>query len=349
MHRIRSFKIAKYLLLMIFTYAVEANSKSMDFVVSEPVCDGNAFYCLPYVDAKGVITPNTPAKFLEFIRKNKDEEFNKEIIFESNGGNLTASIELAYLIKENEYSTTVLGKCYSACAYAFLGGKKREINESAELGVHRFYSQKNLGDDNTQQMTAVLSGFLDTMKVDRKMLDIASLTDSKAMTLINRKKAIELNIINTVPKYSDWELKAGENGSVYMCSISTHASKKAMGYLCLFYSNNLKRITGKFLFKIDQKFRTNKDLLDIYDSHSDREISIILSNNSMDLKQTGWKVEKGNSFSTEFVIPYKLTLMLIKEKEFEITGNFSNFALDVEPKMQFSTKEFQNNLLAIVK
>jgi hypothetical protein len=335
--------------LIFSDFLIAENKKEMVFSLSEPACNGNASYCLPFIDAIGIITKDTPSKLEEFINKNKDEEFNRIIFLESDGGSLIAGIELAYMIKKYEFSTSISNKCYSACAYAFTGGKSREMDEKSKLGVHRFYATKNIGDEKTQHLTVILSKFLDSMGVNRKMLDIASITDSKKMTNINRELAIQLNIVNTVPIFSNWRLEVDDDSTVFTCTISIHKSKKAMGSVCFFYNKSIKKLTGKFIYSIKQKFRNKNELKEIYNSHTDREISFNLNDDYVDLKHRGWRFEKKNTFSTEFIVPEKLTLKLMKEKEFEISGNFSNFAVDVEPKIKFTTKEFGESILAVIK
>lgn len=366
-----------FLVFLSFATLVVAEETKMQFTLTPYSCGGNASHCLPYVDAEGIITKNTPNDFEEFLKKNIDEEFNRIIFLESNGGNLLASIELAFLIRKHEFDTEVLGKCYSACTYAFLGGKSRKMNEDAMLGVHRFYASDNIGDDKTQHMTAVLSILLDKMEVNRQMLDIASLTDSNKMTKITRGKAIKLNIVNTVPTLSDWELKARNDGTIYTCSQSKENNRGAKGRLCFSISRNPKTVTAEFSFTINQEFRSSKELRETYDAHNDNEISINLhlnSNNFLEQfnlipddlhadklplefegnsifskKHSPWELTNKNTFTTKFTITENFIMKLLKEREFEFSGNFSRYAVDVEPKIKFSTKNLGINLLAINK
>lgn len=341
----------KALILLLFLLSpslVVAEEVTMKFSLTPTACDGNASYCLPYVDAEGLITSETPKDFKDFLNKNKGEEFNRIIFLESSGGSLVAGMDLAFLIRKHEFDTTILGECYSACTYAFIGGKSREMNEDAKLGVHRFYANRNIGDDKTQQMTAVLSRFLDEMSVSRKMLDIASLTDSSKLTNITRKQAIKLNIVNTVPTLSEWELMAQDNGSIFTCSYSKEHNRDSKAYLCLFNENS--RIKAIYTFSINQKFRSPEELKRIYESHNKNSYVLLhLANGSIDLKHSKWKQKDESTFYTSFILENQVAMKILEEKEFELSGDFANFAADIEPKILFTTSRLRQNLLALFK
>src|SRR5665811_186942 len=100
-------------------------------------------------------------------------QFN--VVFNSNGGSLAGSIRLGRVIRSLGMTTSIgktrpdesaptaaggyshmieKGVCYSACAYAFLGGVKR-LAESGEYGVHQFFTDALLKDPDGKVFSPV--------------------------------------------------------------------------------------------------------------------------------------------------------------------------------------------------
>jgi hypothetical protein len=63
-----------------------------------------------------------------------------EIVFEnSEGGAVEAAFGLARLIKLNNLNTVAKGKCFSACAYAFLAGRIRKFDSGSQINGLSFH------------------------------------------------------------------------------------------------------------------------------------------------------------------------------------------------------------------
>lgn len=148
-----------------------------------------------WIAAEGVITKDTPNVFRDFLDKNIVYKENR-IEFHSPGGNLYAAMEMGRIIRERGNPTT-LGQsitlenpefsmdvvrfpdpvCFSACAYAFLGGEKRYISEGGQLGVHRFGSKSyQFTGDEAQSVTSDVARYIEEMGADQRLLQIASRT-----------------------------------------------------------------------------------------------------------------------------------------------------------------------------
>jgi hypothetical protein len=113
----------------------------------------------------------TPSDFEHFVAQ--DKYIPPTIRFHSPGGLLVAGVELGQKIRAHGFNTEVgsdlwdpkgepkdwrvsarrPGVCASACAYAFLGGVERTLDEDSRFGVHRFYSQKSLDQPTARQFT----------------------------------------------------------------------------------------------------------------------------------------------------------------------------------------------------
>lgn len=100
----------------------------------------------------GEITSATPDAFDAFTRKTK----TRRLVLLSGGGSAGAGQELGERIRaagmttiapktlpmrfEDGRTTTIEPYCASACVDAFLGGKRRLIEDGAQIGIHQFYS-----------------------------------------------------------------------------------------------------------------------------------------------------------------------------------------------------------------
>jgi hypothetical protein len=214
----------------------------MDFHIYQP-CDGNGSMCSPYILANGLITSETPEKFDKFLEKNKKELYSPTIYFNSLGGNLIGGMKLARVIRDKKLNTyigmaenvdfnfsseedekryqTIVKKsvCYSACAYAFLGGVSRKIDKNTgSYGVHQFYSNGDYSEDSVQITSSLLSVFLDEMGVDRKLLDFASFTKKDDMFLLKSDFAKSMRVENFDEKSSSWNIKNNSEGDLFVCS-----------------------------------------------------------------------------------------------------------------------------------
>lgn len=323
-----------------------------------------------FILAKGTIVESTPQKFKEFLKK---IDFMPYVYFDSPGGNLIAGIELGQIIRDKGFSTYVSDKyakidyidldmkeitisknaiCHSACVYAFIGGVGREVSNNAKLGVHQFFSEKeNMGDSNTQHLTAILSNYIDKMEVDRKLLDIASTTEKKDITYINHQLAVALNIDNVYPKKEPWTIKANNNGDIYICTKTTIKSKKALGELCIFKSKT--NLSGQLTYSIDQKFRKPDDIADIYtNENKNKEIMppyFYIKNKQYNLKSGNWERLDEKTYSINFLLSNEIIIEIPKNDKFAFEGNFANYARDIQPAVEFTSEKFRESILALLK
>jgi hypothetical protein len=132
-----------------------------------------------WIAATGVIQPDTPARFREFLNDDGGSWGGSQLVLHSPGGNLSAGLELGRLFRkagltahigrterthesyntpcDSWYDGVEPGICASSCAYAFLGGEVRFVESpyyptnDASLGFHQFYGG---GEDNSDLVTA---------------------------------------------------------------------------------------------------------------------------------------------------------------------------------------------------
>lgn len=350
------------LIFQLFSTCLLAKERDMEFELHYTDCRSRVDPV--FILAKGKIVESTPQNFYKFLKK---INFMPEIYFDSKGGDLIAGMELGKIIREKGFDTyisdeyekldcdtqkkVVLSKkavCFSACSYAFIGGVGRKVSKTALLGVHQFFSSKNIGDSKTQYMLALLSAYINQMGVKRSMLDIASTTNNKEIQLIDNKLAIALNIDNTTPLFEGWKLDADKNGNIFICVETLIKSNHSIGVLCFF--RDKKKIIGVLTYSIKQNFRSPKDLDDIFSSENkDADPYLDIKNKRYALKSGDWVKTNSNTYAIEFLVDDSIINELLESNTFEFIGNFANFARDVEPRIEFSLKNYRKSILALAR
>ncbi len=149
------------------------------------------------------------------------------VVFNSNGGNLSAAMELGRLIRKIGVSTSVgkkgaeefnsqPGVCLSACTLAYLGGKYRYFKKGSKYGVHRAYltSSTNGRDlEVGQVLSAMMSSYIREMDADPDLLDLSVQTPSSDIYILSEKELKELRIVNSGRLPPTWVIEAVPGGS----------------------------------------------------------------------------------------------------------------------------------------
>lgn len=223
---------------------VPAAAEPMRF---EGMCFGNHVEKC-FIVARGEITPQTPEAFREFLETPDSDGMPRfegnQIVLNSPGGSLAAGMELGRMIREHDlfsfvgnpepdengswlsednnlYDYPTAGTCESACAYAFLGGKRRHLIGDSKLGFHRFYvgpgaaisinAEEALS--QAQQISGQLISYLVEMDVDARVFTNASREGSRSMYWAKGQQARELGLV-TDSGYGSFFLEPYGNGVV---------------------------------------------------------------------------------------------------------------------------------------
>lgn len=335
-------------------------------------CSGNG--CAYYVLAEGVITPDTPGQFVEFM---KSVEALPTVYFNSPGGNLLAGLKLGRIIREFGLDTYVGGKyvsfegfdadgyddirtlvingvCFSACSYSFMGGSSREIGKGGSLGVHQFYSEGGNSDESNTQLTmTVLATYLDEMGVDRRLLDVASLTTSNKIKTISLELAQELNIDNTNPAKGEWKVDVTRSGKLFAYTIQKQARRNAV--IGIFLSRQSNQFVAEIRYIVKQKFRAKDELIDaFYDNEQSPRLCINSQDEYCRVSFTpkiirNWKYQNDGSFTISLLLDAKTMLRISKAQKFVFDANFPRVYADINPSDSFSNKNLQSVLAVILK
>jgi hypothetical protein len=191
--------------------------------------------------ATGEITADTPKQFETF---EAFQEFGVgNVRLNSPGGSLAAGIELGELFRAHGIATEVGGSapltqetepglfdrspgvCASACAYAYLGGVERSLDDDAQLGFHRFYQENALarpsaklftGQDlgDAQMITAALTLYTVKMGVDASLIALAASAGPDEMHWISREEAKKLKISYNPRAYKPWRVEPYKDGAI---------------------------------------------------------------------------------------------------------------------------------------
>jgi hypothetical protein len=340
-------------------------SEPMSFTLHTP-CEG----CEPYVLAEGAITADTSERFRDLLQLLQARGQAARIQFHSRGGHLQAGLQLGRQIREAGLDTYVGGPyveqtrlgdpprvlvqtpvCFSACAYALLGGVSRSVAEGGYYGLHQFYgAEGEVGDSRTQVMMATLAAYLDEMGVERRFLDLAATTSPDRVTRLSPGVARELNVDNQEPPRGHWSLAATEHGQLVASVTQRVAGRDAVVILELRRED--RRLAGTVRYRIRQRWLAEDEL--------DREFTV---RGVPDLRfrdagappgaaaltvvSEGWQAAGDGWFAAGFVVDSALTGLLASASEVEFSALPGSRIPALAPRARLSTRGFASALKAL--
>jgi hypothetical protein len=167
--------------------------------------------CPQVIAAQGEIVESTPDEFVEFVQSHVGGgRLHSVVLLDSPGGKVTASMELGRALRRlgaavivarptGETSRTgdlLAGRCYSACVYALMGGRKRVVPPESRVGVHRMFNyvlapdpaggeplRRRHYDDGA--MRAVLMRYSRTMGVSNQLIAHAERTSPDRLHVLS--------------------------------------------------------------------------------------------------------------------------------------------------------------------
>lgn len=213
-------------LIMVNTSAISA---PMEFKVHE-----GASLCAEctLLIADGEIT-NDSHVLLEKVLLEHRDAFEKDttIVFNSPGGNLLAGLAIGEVIRTNGFNTHIArvevnsesdlilteGICASACAYAYLGGHRRSIEQQSKYGLHQMSTQSdqavplNEAVRTTQDIIAEVSFFIERMGASAEIVTIATRTSNDSIHWVDDGSLSTLRIVNSrgITQQTPWKRVTG--------------------------------------------------------------------------------------------------------------------------------------------
>jgi hypothetical protein len=133
----------------------------------------------------------------------------RKVYFHSPGGDLATGLEMGMLLRRQGLDSAVSPKmkCFSACAYTFIGGSTRTVEPGGLIGVHRFYTKDGTGNvEDGQQAQATLVRYVRDMGVSESLVELSLQAGADEMMGIGAAKARVLRVDNAHPSPSSWSL-----------------------------------------------------------------------------------------------------------------------------------------------
>lgn len=240
--------------------ALIAGKTAMRFTVAR-VCE-SAQNCQEAILAEGWITQNT----LELAKAQAPTWPAKaNLIFNSDGGDLLAAMDLGRWIRANQLNTRVgapkvskvvpssntgaelsSGRCLSACVLSFMGGTQRVIDPADIIGFHGLVLAKSPPSTNQAPNEAnaaavteldkaklamnAIGRYLESMGGDRRMVDFMLFAKGEQFQRIPYDSSRQLGIDNQIERpLSSWRLQAIDDGEL----IALVSERQAKGQLSI--------------------------------------------------------------------------------------------------------------------
>ena len=144
---------------------------------------------------------------------NQDVPLN--IYLDSPGGVLTGALGFGAVVRAAGLNT-IVGKdmeCFSACAYAFLGGVSRRVESGGQYGVHRFFAREDVkgGIEMSQQTMALLGVFVQNMGADAELIRLSASAGQRSMLVLTPEQLRTLRVDNTFPAPTPWSIQTSND------------------------------------------------------------------------------------------------------------------------------------------
>ena len=249
---------------------------------------GNCDTC-EWVQLDGRISASAPDAFEEFLRQRELIDIPLNVYLNSNGGSLHAGLELGKVFRRLRLATHVgttipssgtdwadkeaakefreigPGKCISACAYAFLGGTRREA-EDGQVGVHRFFDPRSVQTPNEpifsaddlgeqQKLSASILEYVTAMGVAPEFVVTADRTPSDTYYYLTKEEMRRLKVVYDPATLTDWALQQ-KSGGLLMSSKSGDG-KKELSIFC--EAGNKARLEARYTALTSEDIKSFKE------------------------------------------------------------------------------------------
>jgi len=250
-------KIISAYLGILFLALFTLPSKALEFKhVSN---GGNCTNGCEWISATGLLEPGDVERFEKVLKQEyytvSPHRRHNIITFDSPGGSLSAGIKLGKKIRELGFAVGVgktsptpdapwfelsVGKCISACAYAFLGGKYRYVSqeEGSCLGFHQFYDKSAVSRNDvlsTQMTTQLISGivveYLAEIGIPLDVYTFASKFTGKEFGCINNNEKLRQQVENSDIKYTQASLLPFGKGLV--AEVQSVQDNRSLRFYCI--------------------------------------------------------------------------------------------------------------------
>ncbi|WP_139283855.1 hypothetical protein [Sulfitobacter pontiacus] len=189
----------------------------------------------------GEITAETPSRFVAWL--NREQPDGYIILLDGDGADPRAGMALGQIIRDHGFETEVgrveysdgkiaPGRCFDACALAFLGGQARRFSDQAFLGFQGGAMLKSIA---SPQLSADFVTYLIAMDVDVRLYAAVATHTGAVPLSLSRTQSKKFRII-TPDGFSSFELSARQKGiAAYAQRVGTTRpfdTATGMGVIC---------------------------------------------------------------------------------------------------------------------
>ena len=205
--------------------------------------------------ADGEITAQTPNDFLQFLEEFPVDGYTVIVHLNSPGGDLLGGMLLGAKFRANRFGTTVgalsngkfiAGECYSACGYAFLGGRFRQTQQHnrstlSQIGFHQFlvdYESDGAFDpmarlqeyqSDSQYISSLIFEYIAAMGIDNRLYSAINRTSPDNMFKPSRSERLKFNI-DTRDAYYGFQFEPRGSGVIaYAVNDSNESGNQRIG------------------------------------------------------------------------------------------------------------------------
>ncbi|WP_363349948.1 hypothetical protein [Methylocystis echinoides] len=200
------------LLAQAWLFSGPARAEEMSFRVVGVNGENCGARCPQMIAAQGEIAEGTPDAFVSFVRENVGSgNLHGILLLDSPGGKVVASMEFGQALRRlgmavvvarpaaqaGDAMALVSGRCYSACVYALMGGKRRVIPPESRVGIHRMFNystsfdfseglvrERNYDDGGMRDM---LARYASNMGVSPELVNLAERTSPDQLYMLSGK------------------------------------------------------------------------------------------------------------------------------------------------------------------
>ncbi len=278
------------------------------------------------------------------INKTTVDQFEQEsanlpsgtgVLLNSISGDLNSGIRLGQIFRQKRLNTKVGlaklnrnvlnetdGKCFSACALAFMGGINRTLDPNDQFGVYALKpTTKTMNDAEYRQAISSLGLYVEQMGVDRRFVEQIAQAHGSNPQLINFNTAKLLNIDNN-PRLpvAAWRMQALDDG-LLIALISTRQSSGQFNLtLGITRENNDYRLT------VFLKPQSNNSNLSQIAEFLNKNARLRLTAGSQTFTPSTIKAwsASGTGIQTAILLSNKEINALVSVLEFELNLSFAN-------------------------
>ena len=166
------------------------------------------------------------------------------VYLDSPGGDLSAGLKIGRILRERQATVTVgkmteayrpaPGNCYSACAFAFLGGNYRYVPEGSTYGVHLASTLAPKSTDLAvgQIIAASIGAYIREMGVDPELLDLTVKADPSSIYHLSKLELERLRVTNNGRKPPVWTIEVVAGGTYLLGAQETLYGTGRMSIYC---------------------------------------------------------------------------------------------------------------------